>query len=181
MRVMVIYLILLLTPQMSFGVPVARQVNVSTSIEKNNFSFGEFVVVEFIPGEFLAEFSAKLKTFKDIDAHISVVTSLLTSDANNGFWLHVSDNSLLCIDRDGNEVQLVESDESDVYGFVRFSISGIPVPVGSGVLIERFNIVEAGMWAGYYPVKINFSALSLSNLSEGKCSGNISVRVEFNI
>jgi hypothetical protein len=180
-RVVIITLgTLLLSPIIS-AVPIARQIDISTEIDKNKFSIGEFMDVRFVPDSLVAIFDTNLGTFKDLNTNISVITSLPISEANNGFSVLLSENSIACINGNNVGVMLVPNLDSDIYGFAKLRIDGVSIPIGKSVSIPRFNVINDGLFEGYYPVNISFSALSESHLNEGKCSGNISVRVEFNI
>lgn len=166
---------------LSVALPVSRQINVYTEIEKNKFSLGEFMDVRFVPDTLLATFDQSLGTFRNLNTHLSVITNLPTTELNNGFSVLLSENSVLCTDVNSQDIALTATSDVDVYGFAKLSIDGMSVPVGKSVKISHFNVTTNGLFEGYYPVAIDFSALSGVGLSQGKCSGNISVRVEFNI
>ncbi|MGL6370468.1 hypothetical protein ACSZNB_12860 [Aeromonas hydrophila] len=181
MRVAIIILGTLLLSPMSIAAPIARQIDLSTEIDKNKFSLGEFIDVRFVPDSLVAIFDKKVGVFKDLTTNMSVITSLPTSEANNGFSVWLSENRVTCFDGSNSAVILTPTLDTDVYGFAKLNIDGASIPIGKSVSISKFNIVNDGLFEGYYPVSISFSELSESDLNEGKCSGNISVRVEFNI
>ncbi len=181
MRVAIIMLGTLLLSPMSIAAPIARQIDLSTEIDKNKFSLGEFIDVRFVPDSLVAIFDKKVGVFKELTTNMSVITSLPTSEANNGFSVWLSENRVTCFDGSNSDVMLTPTLDTDVYGFAKLNIDGASIPIGKSVSISKFNIVNDGLFEGYYPVSISFSALSESDLNEGKCSGNISVRVEFNI
>ncbi|MGT4070541.1 UNVERIFIED_CONTAM: hypothetical protein I5919_17130 [Aeromonas hydrophila] len=181
MRVAIITLGILLLSPMSIAAPIARQIDLSTEIDKNKFSLGEFIDVRFVPDSLVAIFDKKAGVFKDLATNMSVITNLPTSESNNGFSVWLSENKITCFDSSNAAVILTPTHDTDAYGFAKLSIDGASIPIGKSVSISEFNIVNDGLFEGYYPVSISFSELYESDLNEGKCSGNISVRVEFNI
>ena len=181
MRIAIITLGILLLPPMSIAAPISRQIDISTEIDKNKFSLGEFMDVRFVPDSLVAVFDRDAGSFRDLATNMSVVTSLPISEANSGFSVLLNENNISCFDGNNTAVTLTPAPDTDVYGFAKLRIDGISLPIGSSVPIPEFNIINNGFFEGYYPVNISFSALSASHLDAGKCSGNISVRVEFNI
>lgn len=161
--------------------PIARQIEISTEIDKNKFISGEFLDVHFMPDILTAVFDKKSNTFSPLSTHMSVITNLQVSEANNGFTVSLSENIITCADGDGQEVNLVGTPDAEIYGFAKLHIDGQPIPLGGSVSISEFNVVRDGMLEGYYPANITFAALSESRLNQGHCSGNMSVRLEFNI
>lgn len=166
---------------LSVALPVSRQINVYTEIEKSKFSLGEFVDVRFVPDSLLATFDKSLGTFRTLNTNLSLVTNLATTELNNGFSVLLAENSIVCTDASSQEIALTATSDIDMYGFAKLNIDGVNVPVGKSIQISKFNVTTNGFFEGYYPVSIDFSALSGAGISQGKCSGNISVRVEFNI
>lgn len=181
MRVVITTLGALLLSPASHAAPIARQIDIYTEIDKNKFSLGEFMDVRFVPDSLVAIFDNNIEAFKDLNTNMSVVTSLPSSEMNTGFSVLLSENRMTCLDGRNMMVTLTPTLESDIYGFAKLRINNIDIPMGKNVSIPKFNIVNDGLFEGFYPVDISFSALSESHLNQGKCSGSISVRVEFNI
>lgn len=181
MFIFIIMLIFILISPHSEAVPIARQVQLTTEIDKNKFAAGEFLDVRFVPEILTVVFDKNIRTFTNVKTNMSVLTSVSDQDANNGFSILMTDNTLVCVNSLNQVTTLVSSLDSDTFGFAKISIDGSEIPINDRISISKFNIKNNALWEGYYPVDISFLEMANTNLSEGSCSGNISVRVEFNI
>lgn len=181
MFIFIVMIIFIFISPHSDATPVARQVQLTTEINKNKFAEGEFLDVRFVPEILTVVFDKNIRTFTSVKTNMSVLTSVSDQDANNGFSILLTDNNLVCVNNSNKITTLVPSLDSDTFGFAKISINGFTIPINGRILISKFNINNNAMWEGYYPVDISFLEMANTNLSEGSCSGNISVRIEFNI
>ncbi|QWZ78085.1 hypothetical protein [Aeromonas sp. FDAARGOS 1419] len=180
MREIMLLVALIITPMLSISAPISRQINLSTEIDKNNFLEGG-LSVRFTPDTLVTTFDRGTGVFRELDAKMSVISQLPTSEVNNGFSIFINENNVACFDSNNSAVNLTSTPDSDVYGFAKLSVDGISIPVSGSISIPEFNIINNGFYEGDYQVKISFNGLSASQLGRGACFGDISVRLELNI
>ncbi|EKO3659175.1 hypothetical protein M3906_002031 [Vibrio metschnikovii] len=157
--------------------PIFKLLPISTSIDKNKFYSEIFTKVGFFPNRLTAVYKKEIDTFYPLESLLFIETNIPENQANTSYQIILSDNKSQC--HTASERVLELSDK-----FVDIEIDGTRVALDKSLQLDEFKSSKDNLKYSVHNLRMIFSPLAEVKETEdylSRCSGSISVRLEFTI
>ncbi|WP_217540366.1 hypothetical protein [Vibrio metschnikovii] len=157
--------------------PITKLLPLSTLIDKNNFYSESFTKVEFFPSNLTAVYNKGMKTFHPLQTSLFIETDIPGSQVNTSYQLILTDNHSQC--HTAAESVLELSDK-----FVDVEIDGTSLALNESIQVGDFKSSKNDFKHSIHDFKLLFSPLpEVTEVDDYllRCSGSVSVRLEFTI
>lgn len=161
----------------AIAAPITKQLPISTSIDKNKFYSNSFTKVEFSPNTLKAVYSNEKDTFRPLQTSLFIESDISDNQANNSYQIILTDNQSQCYTAGDRILDLSDN-------FVDIEIDGKILTQKSSVKVDDFKSSKDDFKHSTHDFKLLFSPLpEVTQVDDYllRCSGSISVRLEFTI
>ncbi|MDQ2164981.1 MULTISPECIES: hypothetical protein [Vibrio] len=156
---------------------ITKQLHVSTVIDKKKFHSQNFTKLEFFPNNLTAFYNKGIDTFHPLQTSLYIETDIPDNQVNTSYQIILTDNQSQC--HTAAESVLELSDK-----FVDVEIDGKNLAINEGIQVGDFKSSKNDFKHSIHDFKLLFAPLPEVTQFDDyllRCSGSISVRLEFTI
>ncbi|EKO3672285.1 hypothetical protein M3923_000922 [Vibrio metschnikovii] len=175
-KIVVLFFLFIIFVSTARAAPITKLLPVSTRIDKNSFHSESFTKVTFFPNSLTAVYN-NMDTFHPLQTSLFIETDIPDNQANTSYQIILTDNQSQCHTATDSILELSDK-------FVDVEIDGENIALNESIQIGDFKSSKDNFKYSVHDFKLLFLPLPEVTQPDDyilRCSGSISVRVEFTI